>query len=293
MSFARTTAILIATSSLCAGLAATPAHAAVSNPAGYANAPAGGLASSPGAPSQPTTDSQLKRILEQQSRPIETPSKQVGAGSATAPVQGSGPFDDRPLSPGQGTPPRPGFGTAAGIGTGAATGPEAPAITFTDWTAADTATDTAAGSLDGVAVSLTGSELQIGITNGTFGGFAQPYFAPSIPRSDTIALASRPGYSYELRLAAPVTNPVLQIASLASRLEFPAGTAVAKLAGQATFAVSGSALIGAASGSGENSDANGTAQLKGTFTTIRFTATPTPDAPNGDGFYLQLGGRRG
>lgn len=211
-----------------------------------------------------------------------------------APVQGSGPFDDRPLSTGQTTsPPQGGFGTATSFGGGAATGPAAPALTFTDWTAADTATDTAHGSLGGVAVSLSGSEMQIGITDGSFGGFSQPFFAPPIPRSDAIALASQPGHSYELRLAAPVTDPVLHIASLASRLAFPAGTAISKLAGQGSFTVSGSDLIGAAGGSGENSDANGTAQLKGTFTTISFTATPTPDAPNGDGFYLQLGARRG
>lgn len=294
MSFARTTAALVAASSLAAGLAATPAHAATPTLPGYASASAEQLSSGPGDPSGSTTDGRLKRALEQQARRTQSPSEQVGAGRASSPVQASRPLDDRPLWTGQTTsPPRSGFGTATSFAGGASAPPAAPAITFTDWTAADTADDTADGTLGGVAVSLSGSELQIGITDGSFGGFAQAFFAPPVPRSDAIALGSRPGHAYELRLTSAVTDPILQIASLASRLEFRAETAVVKLAGQDAFAVSGSAVTGAASGSGENSDANGTVQLKGTFTTIGFTATPTPDAPNGDGFYLQLGARRG
>lgn len=164
-----------------------------------------------------------------------------------------------------------------------------PAVAFTDWTAADASANTARGTVRGVPVSLSGSDVQVGITDATFTGFASSSFSPALANADAIALAAQPGYAYQLSFGGAVTDPVVHLASVASRIEFPAGTVVSKLAGQDALKVSGSVVTGAAAGSGQNSDANGTVQLKGTFTSIRFTARPMPDAPNGDGFYLQLG----
>ncbi|MCA1569079.1 MAG: hypothetical protein LC798_01915 [Chloroflexi bacterium] len=160
---------------------------------------------------------------------------------------------------------------------------------FTDWTAASAVTDTASGVLRGVPVRLSGPEVQIGwVLDGTFTGFAAPQFMPALDTSDTIALAAHnPGGQYRITFDAPVKDPVLHLASVASDLVFPDGTLVAKLSG--TLSVIGTKVSGVASGSGQNSDSNGTIQLKGTYTTISFTAKPTQSAPNGDGFYLQIG----
>lgn len=290
---ARSISTLTAGLALLGAVATTSAQAAVGSvtPTGsYVPASAQGLTSS--------SDDQLRAVLDQAARRIDTQQTASADAGGAALQQRLADGQAQPANPAAAagafgsslaSPQRPGSSPQSGWAAPDQFGAHATRVVFADWTAADAAADTATGTLGGRAISLTGSELQVGITDGSFTGFAQPYFAFPIARGDALALGSQPGYSYEIRLGAPVTDPVLQIASLASRIDFPAGTNVVRLAGQSAFVVSGSALIGAASGSGANSDANGTAQLKGTFTTIRFTAVPTPDAPNGDGFYLQLG----
>jgi hypothetical protein len=159
---------------------------------------------------------------------------------------------------------------------------------FTDWTAADGTANTASGTVRGIGVAFTGSDLQGGSTlNGSFTGFSSSDFSPPLPTSDALTIGTQPGYSYELSFASPVDNPVLHLASLGSKLTFPAGTSVAKVSG--TLSVSGNTVTGSLGGSGQNSDANGTVQIAGTsLSKLTFGGEPLPGAPNGDGFYLQL-----
>ena len=159
-----------------------------------------------------------------------------------------------------------------------------------DWTSADGVANVATGSAHGVSVTLTGSDVQAGgVTDGTFGGFAAAFFTPAAPATDAIALASFPGYSYTLTFSTPVTDPVLDLASLGSTIAFEAGTSLVRLNGQPGFVVSGATVIGAVGDLGSpNNDVNGSVQVIGTFTSLSFTATPVPAAPNGDGLYLQV-----
>ena len=60
----------------------------------------------------------------------------------------------------------------------AATAPD-----FTDWTAASAVTDSASGTLRGVPVRLSAPEVQIGILDGTFTGFAGPQLRPPLGAS--------------------------------------------------------------------------------------------------------------
>ena len=58
------------------------------------------------------------------------------------------------------------------------------------------------------------------------------------PDTDEIQISgSTPAYSYTLQFGAPVTNPVLELGSLGSRLDFPAGTQITRLSGDSGFAV--------------------------------------------------------
>jgi hypothetical protein len=83
---------------------------------------------------------------------------------------------------------------------------------------------------------------------------------------------------------------VLELGSLGSRLDFPAGTQVTRLNGDSGFTVSGSSVSGTPSaviGPDGTNDANGTVQLVGTFTSITFTTTPLYTGSE-DGILVQL-----
>ena len=164
-------------------------------------------------------------------------------------------------------------------------------VELTDWTAADTTADTASGTVRGVTVALSGTDVQAGAElDGGFTGFAAAHFSPPAANTDAIAFAATDGSSYQLTFGAPVTDPIIHLASLGSVLEFSAGTSVSKVSGQPTFSVAGTEVRGAAGAAGApNNDANGTIRLSGSFSTIQFTATPLPEFPNGDGVYLQIG----
>jgi hypothetical protein len=163
---------------------------------------------------------------------------------------------------------------------------------FTDWTSADGGT--AGGMLAGASVSLSGSRVSStpsSVIDGSWPYFNGPDFSPALAQSDAIQLFGGLGYSYTIRFGAPTTDPILHLGSLASRIDFPAGTPVIKLSGQTEFTVSGNSVFGNPTntlGPDGLSDASGTIRLRGTYTSITFTATPLYTGPD-DGIMLQLG----
>ena len=162
-------------------------------------------------------------------------------------------------------------------------------IVFTDWTIVDTSANVAVGSLNSASVTFTGSDINFGVTNGSFTGFNFSFFDPPLATSDVVEFKADPSsvFTYTISLSLPLTNPRLHLASLASTLDF-SGISLTKLSGQSSFAVSGSTVTGQvdAGGSGFN-DSNGTIQLNGTFTSITFTAQAPPAIS--DGIDMQLG----
>ena len=105
-------------------------------------------------------------------------------------------------------------------------------------------------------------------------------------RSDHIQISGLEGYSYTLTFSAPVTDPVMHIASVASTLQFQAGTGTARVSGSPNFSVSGSTVTG-----DPQNDAGGTIRLLGEISTVRFTATPLYSPPVEDGIVIQVGAR--
>ena len=157
----------------------------------------------------------------------------------------------------------------------------------------------ATGTLLGAPVSLSGTHVW-GTPTSTLDGSApfyaySPTFSPALAKSDSIQIAGGPDrpYSYTLDFGgATVVNPILHLASLGSRIDFPAGTAVAKVSGEPAFVVSGSSVSGTASntiGASGNSDSSGTVKLTGTFSRITFTAKTNYAGPE-DGILVQVGG---
>ena len=135
---------------------------------------------------------------------------------------------------------------------------------FTDWTAFNSATDIAQGTLGGTGVTLTGTALQSADTNGTSTFFSTSQFTPALPTSDYIEIvgfASTPISSYQINFTQAVTNPLLHLASLASVLTF-SGINPELVSGDANFLVSGNTI----SGQIGTSDSNGTVRLRGTYT---------------------------
>ena len=166
---------------------------------------------------------------------------------------------------------------------------------FTDWTAVSS--NTASGTLLATSVSLSGSrvwETPTSRVDGSWPYFAGPAFSPALPASDVIQISGATGSSYTLRFGAPVTDPILELGSLGSRVTFPSGTLVTKLSGESGFTVSGTSVSGTptnAIGASANSDASGTIKLTGTYTTITFTTTPLYTGSE-DGILVQLGSPR-
>ena len=180
-----------------------------------------------------------------------------------------------------------GVALAAVVGSAGAAGPG-----FADWTAVSN--NTATGTLLGNSISLSGSHVwnpPQSVIDGSWPGFSGPDFSPPLATSDEIQISGFQGFSYTLQFGAPVTDPVLELASLASRLDFPAGTQITRLSGDSNFSVSGASVIGALAPPGPDglSDANGTVQLTGTFQSISFSATPTYNAGSEDGILVQVG----
>ena len=161
-------------------------------------------------------------------------------------------------------------------------------VVFTDWTTVDTSANVAVGSLNSASVTFTGSDINFGVTDGSFTGFNFSFFDPPLATSDVVEFKADPSvFAYTISLSLPLTNPRLHLASLGSTLDF-SGISLTKLSGQSTFVVSGSTVTGQvdAGGSGFN-DSNGTIQLNGTFSSITFTAQAPPAIS--DGIDMQLG----
>ncbi len=175
----------------------------------------------------------------------------------------------------------------AGAGLSASAG-EAPAqsaqFQFADWMSVSGGA--AGGTLNAGSISLSGSDVSsppASTLDGSSTVFNRPDFSPPLPTSDAIHFLGSPGGSYALQLGAPVTDPVLHLGSLASTLEFPAGTQITRLSGDSQFSVSGSTVTGAVEL--PTDDANGSVRLTGTFTSIPFRAT----FQGSDGIFLQVG----
>ena len=136
---------------------------------------------------------------------------------------------------------------------------------FTDWTA--TGGTAATGTLLDSPVTLSGwqlSPLPASYLNGTLPIWSAPYFTPPLPAADAVEFRAEAGtpHTYTLSLGAARTNPLLDLASLGTTLEFPAGTSITRLSGDDGFAVSGSTVIGAGDASVDPyglNDSNGSA----------------------------------
>jgi hypothetical protein len=180
---------------------------------------------------------------------------------------------------------------AAGVALAVAVAPAGAAGSdWADWTAVSN--NAAAGTLLGNSITLSGTHVSDppgSTVNGTSRLFSSAQFTPSLPTSDAIEIrASSPAFAYTIQFGAPIQNPILDIGSLGSALQFPPGTAITRVSGTSGFAVSGATVTGAANNdvdpSGEN-DSYGTVMLRGTFQTIAFTAA----YPGLDGVYIQVG----
>ena len=161
-------------------------------------------------------------------------------------------------------------------------------VVFTDWTTVDTSANVAVGSLNSASVAFTGSDINFGVTDGSFTGFNFSFFDPPLAASDVVEFKADPSvFAYTISLSLPLTNPRLHLASLGSTLDF-SGISLTKLSGQSTFVVSGSTVTGQVDAGGSGfTDSNGTIQLNGTFTSITFTAQAPPAIS--DGIDMQLG----
>ena len=164
---------------------------------------------------------------------------------------------------------------------------------FTDWTAVGG--NVATGTLFGHTVTLSGSHvfnLPISVTDGSWSFWNGPDFTPPLAKSDEIQIGGLPGYSYVLDLGAPTTNPVLDLGSLADRIDFPASTQITKLSGDSNFTVAGNSVTGAlvtALGPDGVNDSNGTVMVHGTFQSISFTVNPVYVPGSEDGILVQVG----
>jgi hypothetical protein len=181
-----------------------------------------------------------------------------------------------------------GIALVAHSASGAGTDPE-----LADWTAVSA--NTATGTLLGETITLTGTHVfdqPVSDIDSGWTAFGGPDFTPRPASTDEIQIgATTPSpETFTLSFGAAVSDPILLIGSLGSRLDFPAGTPITRLSGQTGFAVSGSSVIGTEDtnlGPDGINDANGSVQLNGTFTTISFSATGLGHAVE-DGVVLQV-----
>jgi hypothetical protein len=181
-----------------------------------------------------------------------------------------------------------------GLSAGAASSDVVVPLQFADWTAIS-GTTSASGTLLGASISLSGSHVfptPTSVLDGSWPFFAGPDFTPPLAKTDMIQIGGLPGDAYTLQFGAPVTDPVLEIASMADTMVFPNATQITKLSGQSTFTVAGNVVTGtlnAALGPDSVNDSNGTVQLAGTFTSIPFTVDPNYVLGSEDGILLQVG----
>ncbi len=130
-----------------------------------------------------------------------------------------------------------------GLSAGSSAQAHAAPPMLTDWTAVGS--NTATGTLLGTSVSLAGTHVwntPTSVLDGSWPYFAGPSFSPALSTSDQIQISGGLGFSYTIRFGAPMTNPILELGSLGSRIDFPTGTRVTRLSGQSGFTVSGTTV---------------------------------------------------
>ncbi len=180
--------------------------------------------------------------------------------------------------------------------TGSTISPLTVDAQFVGWTDADHLG--CRGLLYGATVTVTGPMGTAFYLNSDYTGFSSADFTPPLPRTGMVEVVGGRDHAFAVAFAVPVTDPVFYLGSLGSVLTLPAGTQVTRLGGDNGFTVDGNVIRGAAQGTAgpdgtpRPNDSNGTAQLIGTFTTIRFSLTPNYDDNGGtipDGVFLQLG----
>jgi hypothetical protein len=164
------------------------------------------------------------------------------------------------------------------------------AIDFVDWTLVDTNNDIAQGTVCLIGVTMTGPDLTFGVTDGSYTIFNNAIFCPPLASSDVVEFAgTSPAYSYTVTFGAPVTDPVLHIASLASTLVF-SGVTLTKLCGQAAFVVAGNQITGDCVDGSQPNDTNGTVKVNGVVSSLSFTAYwEGCQGFTRDGVHIQIG----
>jgi len=172
---------------------------------------------------------------------------------------------------------------------------------FTDWTNINLGTDVATGTIGPIGVTMSGLDIDQGITDGSSTVFNDATFTPTLVNSDLVGFrANSPQtFSYTITFSSPVTDPVLHIGSLASTLTLssPDAFSISKLSGDTGFDVDNAlkTISGELDDSrpGGGTDRQGTAQMTGTISSFSFTADydtfpGSPSLPE-DGIFFQLG----
>jgi hypothetical protein len=184
--------------------------------------------------------------------------------------------------------------TVLAAGAGAAAQAQAATPAATDWTSV--AASQAAGTLVGTPVTLSGGhvwDVPVSRTDGSWPYFSGPDFVPSLPSTDELQISGgATPYTYTLSFGTPVTDPVLEIGSLASKIEFTNATGVTKLGGDSGFTTTTSSVTGTLRSTTPGPeyvyDASGTVKVTGTYTSLTFKATKLYQGGGEDGILVQV-----
>jgi|GEM_PF-3434081 len=165
--------------------------------------------------------------------------------------------------------------------------------TFADWTSDNGTTVT--GTIGGTSITFArdgNGSLGASLYDGTSTIFSNgTFFSPSLANADFIEFHGKkspaPVPTYTITFGTTVVDPILLIASNASTLTFSATPTFVSGTTTPNFTVSGNQVIGA-DFNGSYTDANGTVQFTGNFTSISFTAVYAGTGSQ-DGIALQVG----
>lgn len=162
-------------------------------------------------------------------------------------------------------------------------------LVFADWTSLNTSANAASGTVAGTSIFLSAGgagDIRGGTVAGDSAIFNSSAYSPALGLSDYIALAGGPGggWGYTITFGQAVLNPVLHLYSLASVLHTSAAS-ITELSDDGRLSVSGNTVVGSANGS---TDANGTVQFNGSFTSVSFWANYIGGGTSEE-FYLQIG----
>jgi hypothetical protein len=150
--------------------------------------------------------------------------------------------------------------------------------------------NSAAGNLGSVSVTLSGGSISslYSTLDGTAAWFSSSFFTPQLSQSDSLAIYGSPnGNLYTVTFSKPVANPFIDFQSFASTAVFPNPILLSIISSDGNLALSGNTLTGITYGS---TDANGTIQLNGTYSSFSFTTTYNSGYGDNDGISMQIGG---